>query len=64
MVSQNLVKTHFKVLLLVCRERPGGVSSASGQVKSLVKRFDPSETSGRRKLCIVLCHSCHIYGIC
>ena len=45
------------------REWWGVSSEGGGQVNSRVKRFVWG-TGGRRKLCMVPSHSCHIYGTC
>ena len=55
-------KAYFKMYLFLCWGRDGG-NSSSGESKWRLPWGLLCETSGRRKLCMIPCHSCYIYRI-
>ena len=55
-------KVHFKMSFLVYWRKGGRLSSVWGSKWGLLWGF-LGGTSGRRKLCMMPCRSCHIYGI-
>ena len=62
LISSVVTCTLMQILLLVgVLMETRRVSLAWGQVNSPGKKFT-WETEGRRKLCMVSCHSCYIYG--
>ena len=55
-------KVHFKGLYWYVEGKVGELVQSGGASKELLRGL-LCGTSGRRKLCMVPCRSCHIYGI-